>query len=103
MPHYRGQHFEPRFTDAQMYEIGKDREWLEERSIKRFGYPELPEEPQPRVEPKPIFRPRSNITYQINAESAPAFKELEEKIALINGRLTKYFEQSRKKGSISPF
>ena len=42
-------------------------------------------------EPRPIV----NVTYQINARSTPAFKELEEKIALINGRLSKYFDTNR--------
>ena len=54
--------------------------------------------PEEETEEKaPPVKPIVNVTYQVDAESTPTFKELEEKIALINGRLTKYFESNSSK------
>ena len=59
---------------------------------------ELDESPKP-----PKSRPIVNITYKVNARSTPAFKELDDKITLINGRLTKYFEDKhQKEGNNAP-
>ena len=56
--------------------------------------------PEEETEEKaPPVRPIVNVTYQIDAKSTPAFKKLEEKIALINGRLTKYFEGKKSASS----
>ena len=47
-----------------------------------------PREPEAReVSNQPV-----NITYQIDAKSTPAFKELEDRIRFLEGRMTKYFE-----------
>jgi len=50
-------------------------------------------------EPRPVV----NVTYQINARSTPAFKELDEKIHLLNGRLSKYFEEKEVNKQYDPF
>ena len=54
--------------------------------------------PEPEEEAKPVFQPRPiiNITYKVNDVDTPAFKALGERITLISGRLTKYFEGKNK-------
>ena len=44
----------------------------------------------------PQQQPIANITYKVNAKSTPAFKDLQEQITELRGRLTKYFESKRK-------
>jgi len=57
--------------------------------------PDRPAEPEEQQRPY-IPRPIVNVTYQVNSIQTPAFQDLEDKIRLINGRLTKYFEGKKK-------
>ena len=63
----------------------------------RFSYLENSQpcyrEPEVREAETPHF---TQVIYQINAKSTPAFKELDQKIHLLNGRLTKYFGGKKK-------
>ena len=43
-----------------------------------------------------VPRPIVNVTYKVNDIDTPAFKDLQEQITLITGRLTKYFEGKKK-------
>ena len=50
-------------------------------------------EAQPLSEKPFSPRPIVNVTYKVNDVQTPAFKDLQEQIYLMKGRLTKYFER----------
>lgn len=68
------------------------------------GWPDpgsdYPEEDKPVEAKEPRQRPA--VIYQMDAKDTPAFKELNERINLMNDRLTKYFG-SKNKSRPSPF
>ena len=57
------------------------------------GPHELPEQPSRPFVPRPFV----NVTYKVNDVDTPAFKELQDKIKKLNGRMSKYFEEKNKK------
>lgn len=58
------------------------------------GDDRMPEEPKEEIISQP--RPIVNVTYNIDAKNTPAFKALEDRISLMNGRISKYFEGKKK-------
>ena len=42
------------------------------------------------------IRPIVNVRYEVTGIDTPAFRDLQDQIKLINGRLTKYFETKGK-------
>jgi hypothetical protein len=71
----------------------KDMDWIK-RQARRGMFADLPQEEGE------IYTPRQrdilNITYQVNDVDTPAFKNLQEQINQLNGRLSKYFANKGK-------
>jgi len=79
------------------YRDKHERDYLIQRGIfrdLREAQWELEAEKKPQE-----LRPIINITYKVNARSTPAFKDLQEQITELRGKLTKYFESRPKRQS----